>query len=96
MKQTVLEDIKEKATPILRQADVKKAAIFGSYARGDNNEDSDIDILVDLPRGKTLIDVVGLKYDLEDILKRKVDVVEYDGLKPRIKDTILKQQIPIL
>lgn len=96
MTQAVLEDIKEKALPILREADVKKAAIFGSYARGDNTEDSDLDILVDLPRGKTLLDLVHLKYTLEDTLHKKVDVVEYEGLRGRIKDYILKYQYPIL
>ncbi len=81
---------------MLKQAEVKRAALFGSYVRGDNNENSDVDILVDLPRGKTLLDLVGLKQDLEEILQRKVDVVEYGGIHPLLKDSILASQYQIL
>ena len=96
MNQTILEEIKIKVLPILKHADIKRAALFGSYVRGEQKNTSDIDILVDLPNNATLIDLVGLKLDLERVLKKKVDVVEYAGLKPRIKDSILQQQIPIL
>jgi hypothetical protein len=96
MEQPTLEQIIEQILPVLKQAEVKKAALFGSYVRGDNNENSDIDILVDLPRGKTLLDLVDLKQDLEEILQRKVDVVEYGGIHPLLKDSILASQHPIL
>lgn len=96
MKQVDLEEIKRKALPILKNADVIKAALFGSYARGEETQESDIDILVDLPRGKTLLDLVSLQYDLEDVFGKKVDVVEYEGLKSRIRDSILSQQVRIL
>lgn len=96
MNKTILEEIKIKALPILKQTDVKRAALFGSFVRGEQKNTSDIDILVDLPNNATLIDLVGLKLELEKVLKKKVDVVEYAGLKPRIKDYILQQQIPIL
>jgi uncharacterized protein len=91
-----LEQIREQILPVLKQAEVKKAALFGSYVRGDNNENSDVDILVDLPRGKTLLDLVGLKQDLEEILQRKVDVVEYGGIHPLLRDSILASQYQIL
>lgn len=91
-----LEQIKQAIMPILLKAEVKKAALFGSYVTGENTEESDIDILVDLPDHATLIDLVGLKFELEDKLKKKVDIVEYAGLKPRIKDSILQQQVQIL
>jgi predicted nucleotidyltransferase len=96
MQQTVLDDIKTKAVPILKQADVKKAALFGSYVNGDNTEESDIDILVDLPRGKTLLDLVGIKQDLEEVLKKTVDVVTYNSIHPGLKESILQHQYPIL
>lgn len=96
MKQTVLEEIKRKALPVLKHADVTKAALFGSYVRGDNAEDSDIDILVDLPRGKTLLDLVRLERNFEEVLGKKVDVVEYEGLNPLIKDSILSVQYRVL
>ncbi|HEY4032532.1 MAG TPA: DUF433 domain-containing protein [Ktedonobacteraceae bacterium] len=91
-----LDQIIKQILPVLKQAEVKKAALFGSYVRGDNNENSDVDILVDLPRGKTLLDLVGLKQDLEEILQRKVDVVGYGAIHPLLRDSILASQYPIL
>ena len=91
-----LSEIKEKATPILKSAGATRAAIFGSYARGEETPESDIDILVDLPRGLSLLDVVGLKFELEDILGKKVDLVEYDAIKPIIRNSILASQLQIL
>ena len=82
MEQSTLDKIIQQIIPVLKQAEVRKAALFGSYVRGDNNEDSDVDVLVDLPRGKTLLDLVGLKQDLEEVLQREVDVVEYGEFIP--------------
>jgi predicted nucleotidyltransferase len=96
MEQSNLKQMIKQIIPVLNQAEVKKAAFFGSYVRGDNNANSDIDILVDLPRGKTLFDLIGIKQDLEEILQKKVDVVEYEGLHPLLKDAILESQYPIL
>ena len=58
MNQTKLEEIKRKALPILQQANIKKASLFGSQVRGDSTEKSDIDMLLDLPRGTTILDLV--------------------------------------
>lgn len=93
---SAIDDIKEKAVPILKQAHARRAALFGSYVRGEQTEKSDIDILVDLPDGLSLFDVVGIKLDLEDALGKKVDLVEYETIKPRIKERILSEQVPIL
>ncbi|OGK14393.1 hypothetical protein A3A93_00390 [Candidatus Roizmanbacteria bacterium RIFCSPLOWO2_01_FULL_38_12] len=75
------------------QYGIKKAAVFGSYARGDNKDDSDIDILVQLGKSMSLFDFVGLKLDLEDKLGTKVDLVQYKTIKPSIKDYILKDEV---
>lgn len=91
-----LENIKKKALPILREAGVTRSSIFGSYVRGEAKEDSDVDILVDFPRGKGLFEFVGLQQKLEEVLGKKVDLGEYGTLKPRIKDNVLSQQIRIL
>ena len=96
MQPTTLEDIKLKAEPILKAAGVTRSSIFGSYVRGEQNADSDIDILVDLPRGKSLFDLVGLQQDLEETLKNKVDVITYEGIHPLLKNYILKYQYNIL
>ncbi|MBA3723549.1 MAG: nucleotidyltransferase family protein [Candidatus Levybacteria bacterium] len=96
MRVKTLEEIKRQALPILKQYHVTKAALFGSYVRGEATQKSDIDILVQMPEHASLFDLVGLKLDLEESFGKKVDVVTYKGIKPRIKDTILSQQVHIL
>ena len=93
---TGIDQIKEKVLPILKQAGVTRSSVFGSYVRGENNKDSDIDILVDFPRGKGLFEFAGLQFELEDVLEKKVDLVEYESLHPLLKDRILAEQIQIL
>lgn len=70
---------------------VKAIGIFGSYVRGEQHDESDIDLLVDLDDGVTLLDLIGLQLHLEEILTQKVDVVMRDGLKPRIASRILDE-----
>ena len=93
---TTLAYIKDKALPILKEAGVTRSGLFGSYVRGDNKEESDIDILVDFPRGKGLFEFVGLQLKLEDVLEKKVDLVEYESLHPLLKARILAEQVQIL
>jgi predicted nucleotidyltransferase len=83
---------KDKITIILEKHGVKKASVFGSYARGDEGDDSDIDLLVDLPDEYSLLDVAGLKVDLEEGLGRRVDLVEYGNIKSNIRDRVLKDK----
>ena len=91
-----LEEIREKIIPLLRSYGVKKAALFGSFVRGEEREDSDIDILVEFEGEKSLLDLAGLKIELEELLGRKIDVLTYNSLHPLLKDRILKEQKVIL
>lgn len=91
-----IDHIKKKAVPILKNAGVTRSAIFGSYAHGEQREDSDIDMLVDFPRGKGLFEFAGLEQELEGVLGKKVDLVEYESLHPLLKERILAEQIQIL
>jgi len=84
--------IKKKILPILKRQGVTKAALFGSSARGEMKKRSDIDILVNLRKDKTLLDLVGLQLELQEKLGRKVDVLTYDGIHHLLKDIILKEQ----
>jgi len=84
--------LKKKIIPILRRYGVKKAAIFGSFARGESKKRSDIDILVKIGKNISLLDFIGLKLEIEKILRKKVDLVEYETLKPFIKERALKEQ----
>jgi uncharacterized protein len=82
--------------PILKSYGIKRAAIFGSAARGTMKRNSDIDILVDMPSGIGLFEFAGIKLDLEKALKRKVDLVEYGGIKRAFKKSILANQIRVI
>jgi len=84
-----IEIIKRKITPILRRHGVTRAAIFGSFARGEEKKQSDVDILVNLTKDKTLLDLVGLKLDLEKKLVRKVDIITYNSIHRLLRERIL-------
>lgn len=91
-----IEEIKERILPILKRYDVKRAGIFGSVARGEDTEVSDIDILVEIEKRMSLLDFAGLKLELEEALGRQVDLGEYSTIKPIIKERILSEEISIL
>lgn len=94
--QVSIADIKQKAVPILKEAGVTRSSLFGSYVRGENREDSDLDMLVEVPRGTGLFAFIHLKRKLEEALKRKVDLVTYKSIDPILRDSILSEQQPIL
>jgi predicted nucleotidyltransferase len=91
-----IQEIKEKITPILQQYGITKAAIFGSLAKGEAKTSSDVDILVEIKNNISLLDFIGIKIELEEVLKMRVDLVEYDTIKPIIKERILAEQVVIL
>lgn len=90
------EAIKKKIVPILKRQGVIKAAVFGSFARGEETKKSDIDFLMKIAKDKTLFDLIKLKLELEEKLGRNVDIVEYDAIHPLIKKAVLKEQQKIL
>lgn len=96
MTQATLNEIKNKALPILKEAGVTRSALFGSVVRGEARKDSDIDMLVEVPRGTGLFRFVGLKHKLENALKKKVDLITYASIHPRLRDRILQEQLSIL
>ena len=98
MKKTPLtiDEIKKKALPILKRHDVLQAAVFGSVARGEATEKSDLDLLVSLPDTKSLLDLVRLELELQEAFGRKVDVLTYPALHRRIRERILREQVAIL
>ena len=90
--------IKRKRDDILRLAaehGAMNVRIFGSVARGEQREDSDIDFLVEFEEGRSLIDHVGFIQDLEDLLGVKVDVVSESALHWYIRPRILKEAVPL-
>ncbi len=73
----------------------RKIRVFGSFARGDARPDSDLDLLVVMDEGRTLLDMVGLGQDLEELLGRKVDIVSEGGLSVHIRDRVLAEAIAL-
>ncbi|HLB52473.1 MAG TPA: nucleotidyltransferase family protein [Chlamydiales bacterium] len=92
-----LDWIKKKVLPILKKHTVKKAAIFGSFARGESKAKSDIDIVIQYKsKTKSLFDLIDLKSDLEETLGRKVDIITYNSIYWRLREQILAEQVVIL
>ena len=91
-----LEEVKKLAIPVLKEHGIKKAAVFGSFARGDFDDKSDVDILIEPPEGFSLFDLSGLHLDLEDVLGRKADVVTYNSIDPLIKGRVMKEKKDII
>ena len=87
----------ERLKPILKKKfKVKSIGVFGSYSRGEQNDESDIDILVEFSDDSiSLFDFIELEDFLAEMLGSKVDLVMKDTLKPRIKDRILREAVSI-
>jgi len=90
-----LNKLKPKIIEILKKNKIKKAGIFGSYARGDQRKDSDIDILVDPPKGIGF-GFAGIAIELEEKLGKKVHLVTYKYISPYMKRDILKEEVKII
>jgi predicted nucleotidyltransferase len=86
------DEFRRMVEPVFRRYDVVKAGLFGSMARGESTEDSDVDILVEFKGDKSLLDLAGLKLDIEEVLGRRVDVLTYGSIHPLLRDRILSEQ----
>jgi predicted nucleotidyltransferase len=73
----------------------KDLRIFGSVARGETTQSSDLDVLIRLEPGRSLLDLIGIKQDLEDLLGCSVDVVTEDAVSPHIRDQVLKDAVSL-
>lgn len=69
--------------------------IFGSVARGEADAESDVDFLVEMEAGRSLLDLGGLLMELQDLLKCPVDVVTQKGLRKRIRDQVLREAVQL-
>jgi len=93
--QFTIDSMKAVISASLEKYGVTRAALFGSVVRDEATEESDIDLLVEFEGGRSLLDLVGLKLELESLLKRKVDIVTYSSLHPLLRDRILSEQVLI-
>lgn len=95
---TLEQLLHEKREQILRIAarhGARNVRVFGSMVRGEANQASDIDFLVEMEPGRSLLDLGGLQVELESLLGRRVDVVTVRGLKARIRDRVLREAVAV-
>ncbi|MCA1628355.1 MAG: nucleotidyltransferase family protein [Acidobacteria bacterium] len=86
---------REAILQIARRHGANNVRVFGSVSRGDARADSDVDFLVDLDEGRSLLDLGGLLMDLQEFLGCPVDVVTEKGLRPRIRERVLREAVPL-
>lgn len=93
------EVLLEAAVPVLKALATERAytrlAVFGSVARHQARQDSDIDLLVEAPEGTSSFGFIGFKQLIEQVLGREIDLVSYGGLKPKLDDDILREAVPL-
>lgn len=93
--QELLRQKRREILDIAAQHGAYNVRIFGSVARGEADEQSDVDMLVELEPGRSLFDLGGVLMDLENLLGCKVDVVTERGLRKRIRERVLKEAVPL-
>jgi len=89
-----LKELKTKIRKFLKKNGIVRAGIFGSYARGEQRKNSDIDILIEF--NGSLLKLVKLEREIEENLKIKVDIITYGGINPLLKKRILNEEIRII
>ena len=93
-----LDAIRQRRSEILDRASehgARNVRVFGSAARGDTGPANDVDLLVEMEPGRSMLDFVGLWQELEDLLGRKVDLVSEGGISPYLREKILSEAIAL-
>ncbi len=90
-----LQENKDRIKDIGKVHGVYHIRLFGSVARHEADEKSDIDLLIEMEPGRSLFDLSGFLVDVEELLNWPVDAVTEKGLKPRIRDQVLREAIPL-
>ena len=91
----LIEKHRAEILALAKRHGVFEVRVFGSMARGDADDASDVDLLVSLPPGKTGLALGGLLMDVQDLLHRRVDVVTERGLHPALRDRVLEEAQPL-
>ena len=92
---TLLREKREEILRIATKHGAQNLRIFGSFARGEEQPDSDIDLLVEMERDRSLLDIIAIKHDLEDLIHRKVDVFTANAISPYLREKILKSALSL-
>jgi predicted nucleotidyltransferase len=93
--ETVLKEKREEILRVAEKHGARNVRIFGSVARGQADEQSDIDLLVSMDPGRSLLDHAALWLEIQELLNYKVDIVSDRGLKPRIRERVLREAKPL-
>ena len=93
--QDLLRRKRDKILKLTATHGARNIRVFGSVARGEADEASDVDFLVDLEPGRSLLDPGGLLMDMRELLGRRVDVVTEKGLRPCIRDRVSREAAPL-
>ena len=91
----LLKGKREQILKIAAKHGARNVRVFGSVARGEADERSDVDFLVEMEPGRSLLDMGGLLMELRELLGRDVDVVTERGLKPRIRARVLREAVAL-
>ncbi|MSP14508.1 MAG: nucleotidyltransferase [Chloroflexi bacterium] len=91
----LLQERREEILQIAARYGAHNVRVFGSVARGEADEFSDVDFLVEMDPGRTLLDMGGLLMELRELLGREVDVITERGLKPRLRARVLHEAVPL-
>ena len=91
----IIKRYRQQIIELARKRGVLSVSVFGSVARGDEVADSDIDFLVEPATDCSLLDLISLKHDIEDLTGRNVDVISKKGLSPYLADQIIEEAIPL-
>ena len=92
---TKLQSSRDEVLRIADRHGARNLRVFGSVERGDEDHESDLDLLVEMDAGRSLFDMGGLLMELQDMLGCKVDVVSEKGLSPRIRERVLGEAVPL-
>ena len=93
--ETLLKAKRDEILRVCAKYGARNVRVFGSVARGEADEQSDIDLLVEFEPNRSLLDHAGLWVELQELLGVKVDVVSERGLKPRIRQRVLQEAMPL-
>lgn len=88
-----IEVLKSQIIPVLQKHKVVRAGLFGSFARNEETEGSDVDLLVQFSLVRGMFQYLNLKFELEEVLNRKVDLIEYTSIRPKLRKSIFEDEI---
>ena len=91
----VVQEKREEILAIAARYGARNVRVFGSVARGDADERSDVDFVVEFDEGSTLMDHAAMLIELEDLLGRRVDVAPEKCLRPRVRERVLKEAVAL-